>query len=133
MATSDNVVRAGLTPKFKDVDCLTSMLTYISAPGEDKKFTGTQDQDDLSSVVYKTTVPEFDVACVTYSPSVSHVLKGIEGPSILIVTQGGGKIGLSTGIDGELNLGMVYFVPANEAPTITAGDGGVTMYRAFAD
>lgn len=28
MATSDNVVRAGLTPKFIDVDTLLSMLTY---------------------------------------------------------------------------------------------------------
>ncbi len=28
MACSDNVVRAGLTPKFKDVDQLCSMLTF---------------------------------------------------------------------------------------------------------
>lgn len=28
MAASDNVVRAGLTPKFKDVKTLCSMLTY---------------------------------------------------------------------------------------------------------
>ena len=28
MATSDNVVRAGLTPKYKDVDVLCAMLTY---------------------------------------------------------------------------------------------------------
>lgn len=28
MATSDNVVRAGLTPKFRDVQTLCAMLTY---------------------------------------------------------------------------------------------------------
>jgi mannose-6-phosphate isomerase len=28
MATSDNVVRAGLTPKYRDVQTLCSMLTY---------------------------------------------------------------------------------------------------------
>lgn len=28
MITSDNVVRGGLTPKFKDVDTLTKMLAY---------------------------------------------------------------------------------------------------------
>ena len=28
MAASDNVVRAGFTPKFKDVDNLVEMLTY---------------------------------------------------------------------------------------------------------
>ena len=32
MATSDNVVRAGLTPKFKDVSTLCGMLTYIDGP-----------------------------------------------------------------------------------------------------
>ena len=28
MATSDNVVRAGLTPKLRDVETLCGMLTY---------------------------------------------------------------------------------------------------------
>ena len=28
MATSDNVIRAGLTPKFRDVQTLCAMLTY---------------------------------------------------------------------------------------------------------
>ncbi len=32
MARSDNVVRAGLTPKYKDVDTLASMLTYDTKP-----------------------------------------------------------------------------------------------------
>ena len=32
MATSDNVVRAGLTPKWKDVETLCSCLTYIDGP-----------------------------------------------------------------------------------------------------
>ena len=38
MANSDNVVRAGLTPKFKDVDVLTNMLTFES--GKEWVFTG---------------------------------------------------------------------------------------------
>ena len=32
MACSDNVVRAGLTPKFKDVDVLCDMLSYGMGP-----------------------------------------------------------------------------------------------------
>ena len=38
MACSDNVVRAGLTPKFKDVDTLLDMLNYVGEPGENKIF-----------------------------------------------------------------------------------------------
>ena len=41
MASSDNVVRAGFTPKFKDVPTLTSMLTYSYAPIEEQKMTPT--------------------------------------------------------------------------------------------
>lgn len=33
MASSDNVVRGGLTPKFKDLPTLLSMLTYDDSPG----------------------------------------------------------------------------------------------------
>jgi len=39
MATSDNVVRAGLTPKFKDVETLCNMLSYTS--GQDWIINGT--------------------------------------------------------------------------------------------
>src|SRR6266536_2509293 len=37
MAASDNVVRAGFTPKFKDVDTLISILTYSYAPISEQK------------------------------------------------------------------------------------------------
>lgn len=36
MSRSDNVVRSGLTPKFKDVETLVTMLTYDYGPGENK-------------------------------------------------------------------------------------------------
>ena len=39
MACSDNVVRAGLTPKFKDKQTLCDMLTYISRPLNENLFT----------------------------------------------------------------------------------------------
>ena len=38
MACSDNVVRAGLTPKLRDVAVLCDMLTYSF--GESPKFSG---------------------------------------------------------------------------------------------
>lgn len=39
MACSDNVVRAGLTPKFRDVDTLLEMVSYACESGEHKIFT----------------------------------------------------------------------------------------------
>lgn len=40
MSRSDNVVRSGLTPKFKDVETLVTMLTYDYGPGENKVLSG---------------------------------------------------------------------------------------------
>ena len=37
MAASDNVVRAGFTPKFKDIPALTRMLTYDHNPPSAQK------------------------------------------------------------------------------------------------
>lgn len=64
MATSDNVVRAGLTPKFKDVQCLVDMLTYRNEGPDKQKFQGTADPVAPNRFVYRTPVPEFDVARV---------------------------------------------------------------------
>lgn len=38
MACSDNVVRAGLTPKFIDTETLIGMLNYTGKPAKDNKF-----------------------------------------------------------------------------------------------
>ena len=37
MASSDNVVRAGFTPKYQDISTLTSMLTYSYDPSPSEK------------------------------------------------------------------------------------------------
>ena len=55
MACSDNVVRAGLTPKWKDVTTLVEMLTYT--PGAPAVLKG--DAIDAYTSIYPTPVPEF--------------------------------------------------------------------------
>lgn len=59
MACSDNVVRAGLTPKFKDVDILTQMLDYTCKSAQDNLFEHLQ-QDECCKV-YSPPVPDFAV------------------------------------------------------------------------
>lgn len=61
MACSDNTVRAGLTPKFIDVDTLCEMLTYISAPAANKLFTPTPFSGDPHALLYNPPVPDFTV------------------------------------------------------------------------
>ena len=82
-ANSDNVVRAGLTPKFKDVGTLCDILTYecgapaILRPASDGRITE-----------YAAPVPEFSLTRRRMKQS-EHVGKsGRTGVEILLITEG---------------------------------------------
>jgi mannose-6-phosphate isomerase len=70
MATSDNVVRAGLTPKFKDVEALCSMLTYSCEPSHAKRFQGIR--EDEYTLTFRPPVPDFSVAKINVSMKHTH-------------------------------------------------------------
>ena len=76
MAASDNVVRAGCTPKFKDVDVLCDNLTYVMGSADSKKFRGTADAASSDIEVYRTPVPEFDVSKITLKASQAGLAMG---------------------------------------------------------
>jgi len=91
MACSDNVVRAGLTPKFKDISTLTEMLDYHPLTIEQTKFTGKK--------ISPTTI-EFDPKGVSIIDDfIVQEIHGKEGkidpldqPSLLVIVQGNGKM-----------------------------------------
>ena len=60
MANSDNVVRAGLTPKFIDADTLVDMVQYKCATAEEQKFVGEEDEDS-GVMLFNPHVPDFAV------------------------------------------------------------------------
>lgn len=68
MACSDNVVRAGLTPKYRDVDTLIEILNYTCSPASSKLLHPEIEGD--CSAIYRPPVSEFVVCKV----DVSHVL-----------------------------------------------------------
>lgn len=65
MAASDNVVRAGFTPKFKDVDTLSSMLTYNYAPIEEQKM----DPSDYMYVKFDRAAYSAGSSAILYDPT----------------------------------------------------------------
>ncbi len=83
MANSDNVVRAGLTPKFKDVQTLLDILTYElgSTPvmGGDA---GAQE------TVFTTPAAEFQVRRWQLTAGQTRQEKGAGRPAILLATAG---------------------------------------------
>jgi len=62
MACSDNVVRAGLTPKYIDVKTLCSVLNFDGAPAESKLFCGVK--ENSYTTIFRPPVPDFAVACI---------------------------------------------------------------------
>ncbi|KAI4967530.1 hypothetical protein ZWY2020_025290 [Hordeum vulgare] len=84
MATSDNVVRAGLTPKYRDVQTLCSMLTYKQIFPEILRGVPVQ------PYVRRYTPPtdEFEVDCCLLPPGEVAVMAPVPGPSIFLVMTG---------------------------------------------
>ncbi|CAJ1961575.1 unnamed protein product [Cylindrotheca closterium] len=107
MACSDNVVRAGLTPKFKDVDNLVEMLTYsMGGPTIDA---GAYMEETGSKVIrYTPPVPEFEVMMLHINPGETLNYKNPGVPGILIILEGSGEL------DGKLvRPGRSYFWPTD--------------------
>lgn len=110
MASSDNVVRAGFTPKFKDVSTLTSMLTYNYAPIEEQKMdpvpypysmlNAKAYSSHSESSLYDPPIDEFSVVrTVLKSAGAKVTFEPIQGPSIVLCTEGKGKISVGPKVE----------------------------------
>ena len=83
MANSDNVVRAGLTNKFKDVDTLLEIMDYSF--GEVDIINKNQKQDET---VFKTTASEFEVSSYMKDKGAVHKIVTKEKPIIVLIENG---------------------------------------------
>ncbi|KAG9104631.1 Mannose-6-phosphate isomerase, partial [Ceratobasidium sp. 392] len=139
MATSDNVVRAGLTPKLRDVPTLVSMLTYNSGSADAQRMKPQSFPSDPSSepdsytTLYDPPIPEFSVLLTDIPASKSASHRPLDGPSIFIVTSGNGLFSSSAGDEEIKSDGEVWFVGAGTSVKFTAGSAGLVLYRAFVE
>jgi mannose-6-phosphate isomerase len=129
MATSDNVVRAGLTPKFKDVDVLISMLTYRYGSADSQKMTPVKMGDH--TLLYDPPIEEFSVALTKMEVNQTETHELLAGPSIIIATSGSGTLIGDDGKEHALDEGYIYFVGANTTLTAKTIDSNLQFYRAF--
>ncbi|CAG8980251.1 hypothetical protein HYALB_00009834 [Hymenoscyphus albidus] len=144
MAASDNVVRAGFTPKFKDVDTLVTMLTYNYAPIEEQKMEPvdypyvTLNRVAYSSgsgaILYDPPIEEFSVVKTDLKKKgAKATFEPIAGPSIFICTTGSGKISVGPKVE-EVKAGYVYFAGATAEVILESdGDEEFTTFKAFCE
>jgi mannose-6-phosphate isomerase len=144
MASSDNVIRAGFTPKFKDVSTLTSILTYNYAPPEEQKLVPEPyPYAKLNAAAYTSSsvcelydppIEEFSVVRTVLGKKAKATFDGIPGPSIIICTEGSGKISVGPKEE-EIKAGYVYFVGATACLVLEGGDSGepLVTFRALCE
>ena len=120
MATSDNVVRAGLTPKLRDTAILCDMLTYRA--GVPVVLDG--ERVDESTTRYVPPFDEFMLETVTVAPGATYELTKSQGPCVYLVHRGSCVVG------GEnARRGSVLFAAAGDETVVAAGEEGATLYR----
>ena len=143
MASSDNVVRAGFTPKFQDIPTLTSMLTYDHAPISEQKMSpvdypyvtmnSTAYSSSSSAILYDPPIEEFSVVKTELNAKgAKATFEAIEGPSIFICTSGQGKISVGPKTE-EVGEGYVYFVGATAEVVLESEGEGFTTFKAFCE
>ncbi|KAL2758618.1 hypothetical protein ACRALDRAFT_2040755 [Sodiomyces alcalophilus JCM 7366] len=133
MASSDNVVRAGFTPKFRDVTTLVDMLTYNTAPIEDQKLHPTEYpyatlnraaySAGSSIALYDPPIEEFSIVrSVLRGDAAKAVFEPLDGPSVVICTSGRGTIAVGPTVE-RISEGHVYFV-GSTAELVLQSEGG---------
>jgi len=91
MVCSDNVVRGGLTPKFKDAKTLVDMLPFEYKEREVSPGEVTFEMGNNKVIEYKTGYAEFMVTHVKIGDAGNAVEKMFNSMSIAIVIEGSAK------------------------------------------
>ncbi|KAK7896945.1 Mannose-6-phosphate isomerase [Exophiala xenobiotica] len=143
MASSDNVIRAGFTPKFQDVNTLTDILTYDHDPPEQQllkpvdypyvTLNQTAYSSGSDSLLYDPPIEEFSVVrTVLKKDGAKATFEAIAGPSIIICTSGSGKISVGPKTE-EIKEGWVYFVGATAEVVLESDSEEIVTFRAFCE
>ncbi|TRM58818.1 RmlC-like cupin domain-containing protein [Schizophyllum amplum] len=129
MANSDNVIRAGLTPKLRDIPNLVDGLTYVPGPGTKHAVQPTAFSSP--SRLYDPPIPEFSVVMTALGAGEADTHRVVNGPSIAIVTEGAAAVSWGSG-ELQVSVGDVFFVGSGLELSVKASDQ-LVLFRAFVE
>ncbi|RUR01325.1 mannose-6-phosphate isomerase, class I [Labedella endophytica] len=116
MASSDNVLRGGLTPKHVDVDELLDVLDFEPLPVPILHPVA----GGAGVEVFRPDVPDFELLRVDPSATDGHGIE-LPGPAIAIVTAGSATLESSNRLD--LRVGQAAYIVPEHEPLRISGDG----------
>lgn len=131
MALSDNVVRAGLTPKFRDVETLVGMLTYKTYLPEELAMKPSKLTDRPASLLYKPPVREFQVIKTTLQLGESEMIKSESSHSLLLCIRGDLCIKAS-GLESKITAGSVLLLEKDSRLEATCNSSEALLFQACA-
>ncbi|MFD6165103.1 mannose-6-phosphate isomerase, class I [Oerskovia sp. NPDC060287] len=121
MASSDNVVRAGLTSKRMDLDALMQCTSFEARPPAAPQITVSGAQGEIRT--YRAPVPEF--ALVMAEPTVLRPVElPTEGPRIVLCLDGDLQVTCDTGEE-RIIRGQSIFVPHASGALTVSGTGQI--------
>ncbi len=121
MASSDNVLRGGLTPKFVDAPELLKTVAFESAGGPAIDAETTM----LDQELFRPPFREFQLQRVELHPGAEPVPLAMAGAAVILVVSGSVYLDSPKG-DLRLGRGGSAFVPASEAPVNVHPVAGAT-------
>ncbi|KAJ3746460.1 mannose-6-phosphate isomerase [Lentinula detonsa] len=133
MANSDNVIRAGLTPKLRDIPNLVAGLTYVPAEATRHRVQPSPFPPSSTtsvSTLYDPPIPEFSVVQVRLDSQAQESHPPVKGPSLTVVTKGKGMVSWN-GDTLQIERGDVFFIGADTGVQLEGED--LVLYRAFVE
>jgi mannose-6-phosphate isomerase len=120
MANSDNVVRAGLTPKFKDICTLVEMLDV------DSEKTMVDVKKGKESEIYKTPADEFQIEKITAQ---EYRVINNEELNIFLVLNGEIRVSIEEESSYNYKTGDVILIPAILSNYIVSIKNNADVYK----
>ena len=127
MANSDNVVRAGLTNKFKDISTLLEIINYDFSP-----YRIINPNTENCESVYLTKAEEFEVSNIKDNDKFNKLYKTINKPEIFLIANGELNIEWTIGENSgkqKYSKGESFIIPANMDQYQISSSGNVNFYR----
>ena len=123
MASSDNVLRGGLTAKHVDVEELLRILRFEPASASVLH----PEPDPTGAAFYRTPAAEFEVSVLRIAPGSGFATGDERGVELLLCTRGAATVADARGGSAELRPGQSCLVPAAAGAYSVAGDA--ELYR----
>jgi mannose-6-phosphate isomerase len=121
MASSDNVLRAGLTPKHVDVNEVLRTVDYAAPP-----LRIAPEVFHAATRVFHAPVDDFELSVTVVDDDIVHPMPG-RGPRILLCLDG--ELAIASSGDGHITLGKgeSLFAPASDGGLTVRGRGTVVQ------